>query len=99
MIGTPDPDEDVSDFVETETALKYLKSFKPRQPLDLNKIYPGADNQGICLLKKMLEFNPNKRITAAEAIQDSYFDDVRLPNQESHTDIPTIHIDVDDEDG
>ena len=44
----------------------------------------------------MLKFNPNKRITAVEAIQDSYFDDVRLPNQETNTDIPKIHIDVDD---
>ena len=44
----------------------------------------------------MLEFNPNKRITAVEALQDSYFDEVRLPNQENHTGVPTIHIDVDD---
>jgi len=28
----------------------------------------------------MLKFNPNERITAEEAIKDSYFDDIRLPD-------------------
>jgi len=43
-------------------------------------MYPGTDNRGITLLKRMLEFDPRKRITAAEAIKDSYFDDIRLPD-------------------
>ena len=30
----------------------------------------------------MLEFNPEKRISAEEAIQDSYFDEIRLEDQE-----------------
>lgn len=30
----------------------------------------------------MLEFNPGKRPTAEEALQDPYFDDIRLPEQE-----------------
>jgi hypothetical protein len=30
----------------------------------------------------MLWFNPETRITAEEALRDSYFDDVRLPEQE-----------------
>jgi len=28
----------------------------------------------------MLEFNPEKRITAMQAIADPYFDDIRLPD-------------------
>jgi len=28
----------------------------------------------------MLEFNPNKRISAEEALKDSYFNDVRIPD-------------------
>ena len=31
----------------------------------------------------MLEFNPSKRIPAEIALKDSYFDDVRLPEQEN----------------
>ena len=32
----------------------------------------------------MLEFDPRKRISAEEAIKDSYFDEIRLPDQEVH---------------
>jgi len=31
----------------------------------------------------MLEFNPDKRISAEEALKDPYFDEVRIPEQES----------------
>ena len=44
----------------------------------------------------MLEFNPNNRITAEEAILDSYFDDIRLPEQEEYPP-PQIDLSVDDE--
>jgi len=30
----------------------------------------------------MLEFDPRKRISAEEAIKDTYFDEIRLPDQE-----------------
>ena len=32
----------------------------------------------------MLEFNPQKRISAEEAIRDKYFDDVRIAQQEEN---------------
>ena len=31
----------------------------------------------------MLEFDPNQRITAEQALQNSYFDEIRLPHQEN----------------
>ena len=43
----------------------------------------------------MLEFNPNKRITAEQAIKDPYFDDIRLPEQECLPP-PQIDLSVDD---
>jgi serine/threonine protein kinase len=45
-------------------------------------MYPAVDDRGIKLLERMLEFNPDKRISAEEAIQDSYFDEIRLEDQE-----------------
>jgi serine/threonine protein kinase len=56
-----------------------VKSFPPCERIDLKVLYPGTEDQGISLLYKMLEFNPNKRITAEQAIKDPYFDDIRLP--------------------
>jgi len=41
--------------------------------------YPATDPSGIALLYKMLEFNPNKRPSAQQALEDPYFDDIRLP--------------------
>jgi len=43
----------------------------------------------------MLEFNPNKRISAAEALLDSYFDEIRLPEQEEFQP-PCIDLSIDD---
>lgn len=43
----------------------------------------------------MLRFNPNERITAAEALKDSYFDDIRLPEQETSEDVAPINLDFD----
>ena len=39
----------------------------------------------------MLEFNPCRRITAAEAIMNDYFDDIRFPEQE---DVPAPKFDL-----
>jgi serine/threonine protein kinase len=43
----------------------------------------------------MLNFNPNQRITAEEAIKDSYFDDIRLPDQETSADVDPINLEFD----
>ena len=73
-----------------------MASFPECSRIDLGQLYPGTESSGIALLYRMLEFNPNKRITAEEAMKDAYFDDVRLPEQEC---LPPPHIDlsVDDE--
>jgi len=42
----------------------------------------------------MLEFNPCRRITAAEAIMNDYFDDIRLPDQED-VPPPTFDLSID----
>lgn len=43
----------------------------------------------------MLEFDPNKRITASEAILNDYFDDIRLPEQENVAP-PNFNLSIDD---
>ena len=78
VIGTPAPDENI-DWINEEESKKYVKSFASRPKVNLSDLYPGTESRGIELLHKMLEFNPNKRISAEEAIADPYFDDIRLP--------------------
>ena len=82
VIGTPEGEEALS-WIEQEKALKYIKSFPKREKVDLMEKYPGTDEAGIILLEKMLNFNPNLRISAEEALKDPYFDDIRIEEQET----------------
>lgn len=77
VIGTPSESEDLS-FLKQENAIKYIKSFKPREKTDLLDKYPGTHEDGISILSRMLEFNPSKRISAEEALKCKYFDEVRI---------------------
>lgn len=56
MIGTP-AEEDIA-FLTDENAIKYIKSFQPKQPKDFATIFPDTPPEGLDLLKKMLVFNP-----------------------------------------
>jgi len=94
VIGTPAEDENI-DWVKEPESIKYVRTFAPRERVLLGELYPGTESRGIELLYKMLEFNPDKRITAEEAIADEYFDDIRLPEQETF-EIPKINLAVDD---
>ena len=46
-------------------------------------MYPAVETEGLELLQKMLEFSPNKRISAEDALKAAYFDDIRLEDQET----------------
>ena len=90
VIGTPDPDEDLG-FLQNEQSRDYVRSFPKIERVNLEEVYPGTDSRGLQLLQRMLAFNPNNRISAAEAILNDYFDDIRLPEQE---DVPAPKFDL-----
>ena len=73
-----------------------MRRLADRPRVDLAEKYPATESRGIALLQSMLEFNPGKRPTAEEALQDAYFDDIRLPEQERF-DVAEIQMPVDDE--
>ena len=76
VIGTPN-EEDMG-FIKEDKYKDYIKSFATKEKANLSDKYPGTDPRGLKLLEKMLEFNPDKRVTAEDAIKDEYFDDIRI---------------------
>lgn len=97
VIGSPTEDDDLTSFLNPKQ-IADVQFFPKQAGINLHDLYPGTESAGIELLKKMLKFNPNKRITAEEAIKDSYFDDIRLPEQETSADLEPINLEFDQSD-
>lgn len=46
------------------------------RPQDLSKIFPKLDEAGLDLMRRMFDYDPSKRITAMDALNHPYFDDL-----------------------
>ena len=80
VLGTPSDDD--LDFITDEMALDYLKSFEKRSPKNLYDTYAGSCKDSIDLLYKMIKFNPNKRITVDQALEHTFFSQIRIKELE-----------------
>ena len=69
LLGTPN--EDI--WPEVVNLPYYKKTFPKFHPKNLCDIIPNLDNNGINLLYSMLQYDPNKRITAKQALLHVYF--------------------------
>ncbi|XP_071486799.1 uncharacterized protein [Diadema antillarum] len=58
------------------------RSFANKTPKDLSTRYPKADPQAVDLLKKMLVYEPAKRITVTEALQHPFLATYYSPDDE-----------------
>merc|ERR1712196_26429 len=65
---------------------EYIKALPHRDPISFEKLYPKANPAAIDLLKKMLTFHPDKRISAAQALEHEYL--VALHNVNDEPDSP-----------
>ena len=75
LIGKP-TEEDMS-FITDEKALAYIMGFPQRAPANFSEIYPECQEEGLKMLKSMLQFNPFFRPTVDELLASPYFDEVR----------------------
>lgn len=78
VIGTPST-EDISTVGK---ANEYIKSLGKSPGKQLEKVFPAADPAALDLLKKMLQFNPKRRLTAEEALEHEFFHGIRQENLE-----------------
>ncbi|XP_074293110.1 mitogen-activated protein kinase homolog NTF3-like [Silene latifolia] len=83
-------------FITNPEVLSLLKSWYRAPGIDFGYLFPNADLWGLDLLSKMLEFNPQKRITAAEALQHPYFQNMYDHHKRQPTPFPCqINVDAD----
>ncbi|KAG9287995.1 hypothetical protein G9A89_017590 [Geosiphon pyriformis] len=75
--GTPTEETwpKVSQFPE------YKSDFTIYQRIPLESLLPKLDPQGIHLLSKLIEYEPDKRLGAEDALQHPYFEEIRKKDQ------------------
>lgn len=80
MIGTPS-EEDKS-FVTDQKAVEYLNAFPKSERVNLSTVYPGAGEEAIDLLHKILVFNPYFRLSVEECLDHPFFKKCRKLEKE-----------------
>lgn len=72
LLGTP-TDEQINAFPAPGTQ-KFLKSLKKQPSKKLESLFPDVSPIGLDLLKKMLSFDQNKRITVEQALDHPFLE-------------------------
>lgn len=73
IFGTPND----SDWPQLRNLPDWKKeAFEVYPAMDMKEVFPGIEEDAIDILTRMLTYDPEKRITAKEALEHRYFDDL-----------------------
>ena len=90
IIGTPRKDE-ISKLTD-ENAKKYLRSLPRKSPADLKRLYPGTSEEGLELLRGLLKFDVDKRMSVDQALERPFLRRVRHPDAEKRQNARTFQF-------
>uniref|UniRef100_A0A8C5SMT6 mitogen-activated protein kinase n=1 Tax=Laticauda laticaudata TaxID=8630 RepID=A0A8C5SMT6_LATLA len=83
MKVTGTPTQDFVQKLQSQDAKNYIKRLPQVQKKDFAAILKNANASAVNLLEKMLVLDPEKRITASEALAHSYFETIHDPDEEN----------------
>jgi len=70
VTGRPSP-QDI-EAIQSPFAASMLENLPPSHPRSLRHMFPQASDDALDLFEKLIRFNPDKRITAEEALRHEY---------------------------
>ncbi|GMP32946.1 hypothetical protein CsSME_00006478 [Camellia sinensis var. sinensis] len=71
LLGTPSPESTAR--IRNQKARRYLSSMRRKPPVPFTHKFPSVDPLALCLLERLLAFDPKDRPSAEEALADPYF--------------------------
>ncbi|XP_020382766.1 mitogen-activated protein kinase 12 isoform X1 [Rhincodon typus] len=80
---TGTPTQDFVQKLQSQEAKNYIKSLQRVPKKDFKALFANASQAAVNLMEKMLVLDAEKRITAAEALAHSYFEQYRDPEEET----------------
>ncbi|XP_029521750.1 mitogen-activated protein kinase 12-like isoform X1 [Oncorhynchus nerka] len=81
ITGTP-----TADFVtklQSQDAKNYIRSLPKVPKKDLHLIFSKASSDAVCVLERMLLLDPERRVSASEALAMPFFSEFREPEEET----------------
>merc|ERR1719296_148994 len=93
VTGRPSP-EDI-EAIKSPFAATMLESLSATQPRPLNEMFPTASYEALDLMRICMQFNPDRRLSAKEALRHPYVVQFHNPEDEYDCERP-IRIPIDD---
>ncbi|PLB55443.1 map kinase [Aspergillus steynii IBT 23096] len=76
------PPAELVDRVYSRNTLKFLESLPPREPRPLSSFFVGVEQEAVDIIEKMLQLDPDNRITAESGLAHPYMENFHEPEDE-----------------
>ncbi|XP_007888446.1 STKc_p38 domain-containing protein isoform X1 [Callorhinchus milii] len=79
---TGKPPQYLIDKMQSKDARDYISALPPREKKHFQQVFPTMKKQAVDLLEKMLHLDPDKRVTASDALAHVYLSEHHDPDSE-----------------